>query len=119
MIMPLQQDTVPLWVDDHGDVRVAGTRILFDVLIDLHKQGTCPEEIAKSYLSLTLADVYGVLAYYHRHREEAEHYLSERDEEARRLREQVERQQGLLPAEVQSRLDAFRTQRSSGAEPAV
>jgi uncharacterized protein (DUF433 family) len=112
MIMSVEHDTVPLWTDDHGDIRVTGSRILFDVLIDLHKQGTTPEQIVSSYPSLMLADVYGVLAYDYRHREKSDRYLQGREQEARKIREEVEARQGPLPAELKSRIEAFNAERS-------
>jgi uncharacterized protein (DUF433 family) len=120
MNRPLEPDAVPLWTDERGDMRVAGTRILFDVLIDLHQQGAGPEEIVCGYPALTLADVYAVLAYYYRHREQLDQYLHEREEQARKVRADIEARQGPLPAELQARMEALNAARNpSGAAPAV
>ena len=54
-----------------GRACIAGHRIrVMDVVAWHHKRGMSPEEIAVMFGSITLADVYAALAYYHDHRDE-------------------------------------------------
>lgn len=90
MPLTIHTDPVPLRSDEHGAVRVGDTRILFDIVIWEFQNGACPEDIVSGYPTLQLADVYAVLAYYLRHREEVDKYLQEGEEEAERLRREIE-----------------------------
>lgn len=54
-----------------GKPRIAGHRIKVQHVAVWHDRlGMTPEEIVAEYPTLTLADVYAALAYYHDHREE-------------------------------------------------
>ncbi|VXD24392.1 conserved hypothetical protein [Planktothrix serta PCC 8927] len=54
-----------------GKPRIAGHRIkVQDIVIWSEEMGMSPDEILYHYPSITLADVYAALAYYHDHREE-------------------------------------------------
>lgn len=90
MSVTIQSDSVPLRVDEDGAIRVGGTRVTLDVLLADYRNGASPETIAEELDVLTLADVYGALAYYHRHRDEVDEYLRRREEEAEAIRREVE-----------------------------
>ncbi len=111
MNMAFQPEPVPVWMDDRGDIRVRGTRILLDVLLDLHHQGWSAETIAAGYPDLTLADVYSVLAYYYRHKDEADRYLHEREEASRLLRQQIEATQPPIPGHLKEKLEALQARK--------
>ena len=54
-----------------GKPRIAGHRIrVEDVVIWHERMGMSPDEIVSQYPSITLADVYAALSYYHDHLEE-------------------------------------------------
>lgn len=54
-----------------GKPRIAGHRIrVQDIVIWQERMGMSPDEIIYHYPSLTLADIYAALTYYHDHREE-------------------------------------------------
>ena len=54
-----------------GKPRIAGHRIkVQDVVIWHERMGMSPDEIVYHYPSITLADVYAALSYYHDHLEE-------------------------------------------------
>ena len=54
-----------------GKPRIAGHRIkVQDIVIWHERMGMSPDEIVYHHPSITLADVYAALAYYHDHREE-------------------------------------------------
>lgn len=51
-----------------GKPRIAGHRIrVEDIVIWHEKMGMSPDEIVSQYSTITLADVYSALAYYHDH----------------------------------------------------
>ncbi|MBE9203806.1 DUF433 domain-containing protein [Synechocystis salina LEGE 06099] len=54
-----------------GKPRIAGHRITVqDIVIWHERMGLSPDEIVHHYPSITLADVYAALSYYHDHLEE-------------------------------------------------
>jgi uncharacterized protein (DUF433 family) len=83
-------ESIPLSADSQGVLRVAGTRVTLDTVVEVYKAGSTPEEIARHYPSLQLADVYAVLTHYLRHQEEVEAYLRQRQEEAAAVRREAE-----------------------------
>ncbi len=91
MTISIESVTVPLRVDEDGTVRVGGTRVILDLVIRAFQDGASPEEIVQAYDVLRLPDVYAVIAYYLQHQPEIDAYLAERDEEARRLRTEIEK----------------------------
>jgi uncharacterized protein (DUF433 family) len=68
-----------------GRPRIAGRRISVQQIVVLYQEGLNPEEIAREYESLTLAQVYAALTYYHANTEEIETYLREEKAEYDRL----------------------------------
>src|SRR6516165_7370029 len=81
MRLHIHGDPVPLRVDEHGVARVGDCQVLLDVVLREFNNGADPEAIAHGYPTLQLADVYGVIAYYLRHRQEVDQYLDSRREE--------------------------------------
>jgi len=90
MALTIHADPVALRTDEYGAVRVGDSQVLLDVVIREFNNGACPEEIAHAYSTLTLADVYAVIAYYLRHRAEVDAYLQARREDAEKLRHEIE-----------------------------
>src|ERR687887_2221983 len=78
----------PIQADDAGILRVGGTRVSLETIINAFKSGSAAEEILLKYPSLNLTDIYAVITYYLWSREEVEAYLEER----RRLEEAVRRE---------------------------
>jgi uncharacterized protein (DUF433 family) len=93
MAPTLVADPIPLRLDANGVLRVGNTRVTLDTVIDAYHEGASAEEVARRYDSLTLADVYGVFAYYLRHQADLDRYLEER--RAAAVRSQVEARQGV------------------------
>lgn len=83
MILETTQ-TVPLEVWQDGSIRVKGTRLLVEMIINAHKRGECPEEIFDSFPSAhyTIADIYAIIAFYLAHKDEIENYLAKQAKEA-------------------------------------
>ena len=113
MTMLLHSDPVPLRLDETGTIRVGSSRVTLDVLLADHRSGLSPEDIVRELDTLNLADVYGVIAYYHRHKDEVDEYLRRRKNEAQALRRKIEADQpdrAQLKAKLLTRL----AQRNSG-----
>jgi uncharacterized protein (DUF433 family) len=71
-------ETVPLSFGADDVIRVAGTRVPLDTVVEAFEAGATAEEISSDYPVLQLGDVYAVLTYYLRHRAEVEAYLERR-----------------------------------------
>jgi uncharacterized protein (DUF433 family) len=63
-------EPIPLAKDGDDVLRVGGTRVPLETVVTAFDLGGTPEEIAQDFPVLTLDDVYAVLTYYLRHREE-------------------------------------------------
>ena len=83
-------ERVPIQTDAHGVVRVAGTRVTLETIVDAFSAGATAEEIAQQYPTVPLVDVYSVVAYYLRHQPEVEAYMKERAALAVRVRREVD-----------------------------
>ena len=103
----LQAESPPLRRDSTGAWRVGNSRVLLELVIHAFEDGATPETIAQQYPTTTLADIYGIIAYYLRHRDEVEAYLAEGERKAEEVRQRIESQQGDL-AEVRKRLLAHK-----------
>ncbi len=99
-------ERVPVHTDADDVVRVGGTRVTLDTLVAAFDAGATAEEIAQQYPSVGLADVYSVIAYYLHHQAEVQAYITERQQQAVRVREQNE--QRFNPSGVRNRLLARR-----------
>jgi uncharacterized protein (DUF433 family) len=88
--LPLHIDPPSLRLDEGGADRVGNSRISLDLVVEQYESGVTPEDMVRAYDTLVLADVYGVIAYYLRHRDEVRAYLKRRAEEAEALRAKIE-----------------------------
>jgi uncharacterized protein (DUF433 family) len=101
--------TLPLQLDEHGAIRVSGTRVTLDTLIGFYRQGETPEDLHEGFPTVPLADIYAVISYYLAHRDEVDAYLKRRNEEAGRIRQEWEaRNPPPTKAELLARLEAKR-----------
>jgi uncharacterized protein (DUF433 family) len=96
MELVLHSEAPPLRQDDSGALRVGNSRVLIELVIRAFQDGATPETIAQQYPSTTLSDIYAIVAYYLRHREEIDTYLSVREQQAQQVRQRIESQQGNL-----------------------
>jgi uncharacterized protein (DUF433 family) len=95
-------EPVPLLMDDGGVIRVGGTRVTLDIVIEKHLEGVSAERIVEKYPALSLADVYAAISYYLRHQEEVETYMAEQRQRAAEMQRKLE---GLFdPTELKARL---------------
>jgi uncharacterized protein (DUF433 family) len=110
MILTVQPEAPPLRIDDRGVVRVGSTRILLDLVIRAYQLGATPEAIVQAYDSLSLSDVYSVIAFYLRHTREVDAYLAASEAEGRAIRASV-RPNGKDLSAIRARLEAARLAR--------
>jgi uncharacterized protein (DUF433 family) len=102
-------EAMPLELDSDGVMRVGGTRVTLDTVVAAFNEGATAEEIAQQYPTLQLADIYTVIGYYLRRRDEVESYLSKRRELAEAVRRENEAR--FNPVGVRERLLARRQQK--------
>jgi uncharacterized protein (DUF433 family) len=93
MTVALQAETPPIREDESGALRIGASKVLLDVVLHEYNAGAAPEQIVQSFPSVTLADVYFVIAYYLRHRAQMDAYLGRRQQEAAELRKVIEAEQ--------------------------
>jgi uncharacterized protein (DUF433 family) len=94
-----------------GIYRVAGTQVALDSLVYPFREGRRAEEIAQSFPTLTLEQVYGALTYYLAHRPAVDSYLAEQQAAYEAERQQShEAHRGLV-----DRLQAARRHRTAAA----
>jgi uncharacterized protein (DUF433 family) len=106
MSIQLDAEAPPLERDADGVIRVAGTRITLDTVVEAYLQGTTADGIVEQYPSLAAADVYSAIGFYLRHRAQVESYLNDRRAKAQQVRLENERRAD--PAGVRGRLLARR-----------
>lgn len=90
MPLTISAEPVPIQVDQDGVARIGGTRVTLDTVIYVFDDGATPEEIVQRFPTLCLVDVYAVIAFYLRHREEVKLYLNDREREAEQIRREVQ-----------------------------
>src|SRR5438552_2293936 len=110
---PINPQPVSVTRDEAGTLRVNGTRIPLERIVEAYQDGATPETIVSWFDSLRLADVYSVLSYYLNHTAEVEAYLRERDAVATEVRGQIEAGQAARPG-LREELLARRARGGSG-----
>lgn len=96
---------VPLTIWQDGTIRVKGTRLLIEMIVNAHNRGECPEEIFESFPSkiYTVADIYSVIAYYLTHKSKIDKYIAKREKEAEKFWNKIEPE-----PKYQARIDEFK-----------
>jgi uncharacterized protein (DUF433 family) len=90
MLLEIHPDTAPIMINDDGVAFVGGTRVRLETIITAFRQGDSAEQIVDNFDVLTLADIYAVIAYYLRHRDEVNTYMQQHEAEANELRRKLE-----------------------------
>lgn len=103
---------VPLELDSHGILRVAGTRVPLDNLIHEYLAGAAPEEIADNFPTVPLATVYTLIGHYLANRAELDAYLRKNAQDRDESIDTGRRQQAGLRERLLARL---KSQEASGA----
>lgn len=89
------------------DIRIKGTRVGIETVLDDYLNAMSPEEIAVRYPTLTLEQVYATITFYLHNQREIDQYL----ERWRRYAEQAWQQQQQHPTPAIQRLQALKRQR--------
>ncbi|MBW4493343.1 MAG: DUF433 domain-containing protein [Oscillatoria princeps RMCB-10] len=98
---------------DAGDIRLQNSRIGIEtILYEYIDCGRSPEEIAQTYPSLTLDQVYATILYYLRNKEAVSAYMKNWIEHGHRMREQ----QRLNPPPVSEKFRQLRAERKAKAQ---
>ncbi len=92
MVFQIESVETPIRFNSESVALVGSTRVLLSSVIWAFQQGETPEQIVDSFDTLSLADVYAVIAYYLNHREQVDTYLAEEEAEAAALRQHLEAQ---------------------------
>jgi len=86
-------DEPPLRIDTTGVLRIAGTRVTLDTLVNLFNSGATPEEIAVDFPSLDLRSIYGAITHYLNHKADLDAYLHGREMDGAEIRRNIEDKQ--------------------------
>lgn len=78
MALTVEPQPIPLTPAADGGLHVTGTRIPLETIVRAFHQGATPEEMVQDFPTLTLVQVYTVLAYYLWHRAAVDAYVAER-----------------------------------------
>lgn len=81
---------LPLTLTEDGTIRITGTRVSLDSVVHEYEQGATPEEIAVSFPSLRIEDIYAAITYYLKHRKQVEEYLRQQELDAEEVRRRIE-----------------------------
>ncbi len=92
----------------NGEYYVAHTRVPIGVVITAWERGDTPERIVQQFPSLSLADVYGVIAYFLDHEEDLRTHFARLRDEYERAREAARAERPDFYADLQGRIAAVR-----------
>src|SRR2546421_9516659 len=73
------------YIDQSEGVRIAGTRVGLDTIIVNFKEDQTPEQIVESFPTVTLAQIYGAIAYYLDNKQLVDDYFAEVERKFHRL----------------------------------
>lgn len=94
MGLELRDVKVPLRIDEHGVVRVIGSRIPLETLVIAFQDGMTPEQVVQDFPTLKLADVYAIFAFYLYNKAAVDEYVREQE----RIGDEIQRKmQELYP----------------------
>jgi len=116
MSTAFQAEPIPLHQDEQGDIRVGASHVLLDLVIHAFQDGATPEAIMQMYPTLKLADVYGAITYYLRHKGEVDSYLRHREQRAVAVRKNVDLNQNNM---VEIRRQLLDRQEQAGSSDAA
>jgi uncharacterized protein (DUF433 family) len=93
---------------DKDDIRVKGTRVGIETVLEDYLNGSSPEEISVRYPTLTLEQIYATITYYLRNRDEVDSYL----ERWRKYSEESWKRQSDNPSPAIKHLREFKMRRN-------
>ena len=87
----LVAEVPPLQQDKTGTIRVGGTRVTLETVVEAWQNGATEREIVDTYDVLTLAQVYAVISYSLNHAEEVRDYLGRQQKLAEQIQTKNEK----------------------------
>jgi uncharacterized protein (DUF433 family) len=111
MSLAIAPEALPFVEHTDGVIRVGGTRVTLEAVVEAFNEGATAEEIAAQYPALQLGDIYATIAYYLHHRADVDAYVQRQEQQA-----EVVRQENLARFDqrgVRERLLARRKARSA------
>ncbi len=93
------------------DIRIKGTRVGIETVLDDYLEGSSPEEIAARYHSLSIEQVYATITYYFRHQAQVDAYL----QAWRQYTDQAWREYERNPSPAIKRLRQLKAQAAGGS----
>ncbi len=82
--------TAPLTLWEDGSIRIGSSRVTLDSVVHEFIQGATAEQIQDDYPGLSLREIYGAISYYLEHEDRVSEYLRRREEEAQKVRAEIE-----------------------------
>jgi len=89
-----------------GALRVGQTAVTLESVVWAFQQGSTPEDIVDQFPTLAIDHVYAVIAYYLRHRDEVDRYLTAQEERHQEGTESLLRE--IPETQLQARMRARR-----------
>jgi len=80
----------PLTLWEEGSIRIGSSRVTLDSVVHEVAGGATAEQIQDDFPPLSLRETYGAISYYPEHEAQVEEYLRQRDQEAARIRAEIE-----------------------------
>lgn len=109
--MKLEAEKPLLYQEDNGSIRITGSRVLLEMVINQYQQGSSPEEIQKNFPIASLVGVYSAITYYLRNIEKVEQYIQHREEIAAQLQKEIESSMKPEVDEIKSRIELYTDKR--------
>ena len=100
--------SVPLTQGQDGVFHITGSRVTLDSIVHEFKSGATAEQIQEDFPSVTLSEIYAVIAYFLQHARAVDDYLSEQARGGEEVRREVET--SLETQEFRKRLKRRRAQ---------
>jgi len=69
--------SISIHVDAHGVIRVDGTRVPLQNIVNLFNRNESPEQIHNAFSTVRLETIYAIISYYLGHREIVDSYIAE------------------------------------------
>ena len=80
----------PLTLWEDGSIRIGRSRVTLDCIVHEFASGSTAEQIQDDFPTLSLREIYGAISYYLDHEDQVEEYLRRRDQEADKIRHEIE-----------------------------
>src|SRR6266705_1466520 len=94
MTLTIEKVDVPLAKTADGAIRVNGTRIPLQTIVNAFNRGATAEEIVIDFPTLRLADVYSVISFYLNHKAQVDEYVAAVEAQAEQMMKQIEVKHG-------------------------